>query len=178
MFLVFLRSQEARERKAEREARKFIRFDKARVIQVKLEHPEGQIHFEWIDDGWHVTHPIESKADKKMVELFLDNLGDTTHDVDPVGEGIEEFPRFGLDNPSLVIRFRESESEERSVAFGNQVPAGGKFYYATRDGEASIHLVRDFMFKRLDRDLYTLRDKTILDLDPDAVHVIHAVGGR
>ena len=110
------------------------------------------------DQDWHLTAPVNTKADQTIVDSMLTTLARLQKERD-LGEEKDLKP-FGLDKPGLVVKFT-AQGQPHQLAVGAKVP-GDQNYYALRDQDPHLLTISMGNKDSLDRQLLALRDKTLL----------------
>ena len=123
--------------------------------------PDGQ--------KWKLTRPTTRPADSDMVSDLLEKLAAAK-----VKEFVAEAPKslspYGLDRPTrvAVVVGKEKDRASRTLLFGT-VDEAKKGVYAMREGETSVLLVPDDVWKAVPQSVATLRDKTVVAFERDKV---------
>lgn len=159
-FLIDLPSEKRKKEDKDR-SEKVILFDSENVKAISFIKGENTITLKRLGtDEWQMTAPIDVKGDSPAVSsflLFLNNLNFTR----VVAESPKDLIPFGLNTPSLKIILSMDNGETKGVRVGDDHPMGNKVYLARLNG--SRVLTAGVTRNRLDREVYDLRDKTILD---------------
>ena len=117
------------------------------------------------EDGWKILQPLVVKGDKKAIEDYLKIIVSARKDAilftQPEPEKLKE---LGLDDPKieLGLKFR---GEETIIVFGEKGPTLN-ISYAMFKGMPDVYRVHSDLRTESDKDVYALRDKTIIDFDP------------
>ena len=123
--------------------------------------PEGQ--------KWKIARPGPRPADSELVSELLEKLGAAK-----VKEFVAEAPaslgRYGLDRPLrlAVVVGKEKDRASKVILFGN-VDEAKKGVYAMREGEPSVLLVPDDVWKAVPQTVAALRDKTVVAFERDKI---------
>jgi Domain of unknown function (DUF4340) len=110
------------------------------------------------DKVWHLTAPLNTKADQTIVDSMLTTLARLRKERD-LGEEKDLKP-FGLDKPGLVVKFT-AQGQPHQLAIGAKAP-GDHNYYVLKDQEPRLLTISAGSKDSLDRQLLALRDKTLL----------------
>lgn len=142
---------------------------------------------------WHVTHPTEAKADAQEIETILSELlllqvsTFETDSVDPIAPSQPE--KYGLDRPRIRVKFTDSELTY-DLAVGAAVPAENgrqKHVYVKStvskeavdvlspdsqytEGHYAIYTVSDDIYRLLNKSVFDLRDKRVIDFQRTATN--------
>lgn len=146
-----------------------ITFNPDAITEIKFEKPE-QIHCVKEGDRWIMTHPLAVNADTQRIQYILSELS-KSHVLSFEADGEDVAPlleKYGLKNPRIVF----SLSDDKST-YGLKIGADDqsaqnyegayKKVYAQSIHQGSIFTVSDRIFQILNRSVFDLRDKRILD---------------
>ena len=124
-------------------------------------------------DEWRLTKPVSTKADELTITSLLDALADLKmqRHLDNVAK--DKIKEFGLDKPLFTLEF-QAAGQNHQLRFGHKAP-GNQSYYAQKDSEPRILLIRVADKETLDRTLTALRSKKIFSLSPDKVTEIRVI---
>ena len=126
-------------------------------------------------DAWKITKPVLAKGDSVAVSgfiSFLHNLNFTR----VVEESPKDLSTFGLDNPRLQIVLSMKSGEIKGMLVGDDHPMGNKTYLARLNGKRV--LTADTTKDSVDRKVYDLRDKTILEFKTPQINMIELINGK
>ena len=111
---------------------------------------------------WQMTQPVDAKGDSEAVSTFLSFLANLSF-----ARVVEESPKdlsvFGLDTPVMKVTLSTKKGDSKGIRIGDDHPMGNKVYLA-RLNESRV-FTADVIKDHLDRRVYDLRDKTILDFE-------------
>lgn len=122
-------------------------------------------------EGWRIFEPIKAKADEDLLNRMLKRLLEAKK-----GRVIEEHPRdlssYGLKEPraSVIVR---GEGKEEGILLGDETPTRMDIYAKRMDREAVFVLSGEIWYE-VNKDLYDLRDKSIVTFSPREVKEIEA----
>jgi hypothetical protein len=127
------------------------RFDPYILTKAAFSYKFDQVEFARRDDGWHMTKPFETVADRDAVVAILNAFNDAkiVEHVESLWQfdpGEEILPRFGLDVPTGSFSFVEGDSLPVSVMIGSRVEGG---YYAKRSDTPGIFVVSEELVELL-----------------------------
>jgi hypothetical protein len=140
------------------EAKKVFHLQENDLSDLSLVRGQDEVRLVKKDQVWHLTAPLNTRADQTVVASMLTTLARLRQERDL---GVEkDLKRFGLDKPGLVVKFT-AQGQPHQLAIGAKAP-GDQNYYALRDQDP--HLLTISMGSRdsLDRQLLALRDKILL----------------
>lgn len=116
-------------------------------------------------EGWRILQPLVTKGDKTAIEEYLKIIVSARKDAilftRPEPEKLKE---LGLDDPKIELGLKYG-GEEIVILFGEKGPTLN-ISYAMFKGEPEVYRVHSDLKTESDKDIYTLRDKTIIDFDP------------
>jgi hypothetical protein len=128
------------------------------ISDLSLVRGKDEVRLVKKDRVWHLTAPVNTKADQTIVDSMLTTLARLRKERD-LGEEKDLKP-FGLDKPGLVVKFT-AQGKPHQLAFGAKAP-GDQHYYALRDQDPQLITISVGSKDSLDRQLLALRDKTLL----------------
>ena len=121
------------------------------------------------DGTWLVTHPIETKADTQEIEDILSELRAlqvSTFEADKaVANTPAQLEKFGLDSRRIQMKLTDGNNTY-ALDIGSEVPSEngiqGTVYVKSVHQEA-IYTVSDDLYRLLNKSVFDLRDKRVLD---------------
>ncbi|MFQ5581066.1 MAG: DUF4340 domain-containing protein [Mariprofundaceae bacterium] len=117
------------------------------------------------EDGWKILQPLVTKGDKKAIEEYLKIIVTARKDAilftQPEPEKLKE---LGLDDPKIEMGLKAG-GEETVIVFGEKGPTLN-VSYAMFKGRPEVYRVHSDLRTESSKDVYALRDKTIIDFDP------------
>ena len=120
------------------------------------------------DGSWRLVEPVQTEADENEISSITSSLAslDIQRVVD---ENPGDLKQYGLDPARLEVGFRSTGStEERRILIGEKTPTGGDLYARLPD-QPRVFLVSSFLDATFNKDTFALRDKSVLEIDRDAV---------
>ncbi len=128
-------------------------------------------------DTWHITHPIEAKADVQEIEKILSELPllqVSTFEVDSADAITSvELEKYGLDAPRIQVELTDRDLTY-AIAIGSTVPPEhGKrehVYVKVAIHHESVYTVPDDIYRLLNRSLFDLRNKRVIDFQRTATN--------
>ena len=132
--------------------------------------PDGQ--------KWKITRPGPRPADADAVSELLEKLGGAKVK-DFVAEAPTSLAPYGLDRPLRLVIFvgKEKDRAAKTILFG-KVDAAKQGVYAMREGEASVLLVPEDVWKSVPQNVAALRDKTLVAFERDKVTRVDIDSGK
>ncbi|MFQ5449818.1 MAG: DUF4340 domain-containing protein [Nitrospinaceae bacterium] len=174
-FLVDLPTEKKHKEEKER-SEKVLLFDRKDVEGFSLTKGEQTLQLQRKgEEGWKLLQPLKAEADKEAAASYLSRLEDARF-----SRVVEESPKdpavYGLKTPSLKITLKLKGQGEKTLLVGDENPMRN-YLYVQREGEKKVLLATVFR-KDLDRSLFDLRDKTLLDFENEAVRKIKFLAGE
>ena len=131
-------------------------------------HP-ATITCEKRDSAWLVTHPIEANADVEEIERLLSELRSlqvSTFEADGADANVPaQLEKSGLDTPRIQVKLTGGDNTY-ALDIGSAVPSAdgtqGRVYVKSIHQE-SIYTVSDDIYKLLNKSIFDLRDKRVID---------------
>lgn len=144
-------------------------FDSASVDKVGLDYRNRSFLIVKDNDKWILKKPIETAADQAEVNDLLSSLASLSAR-DFIDEGKEDLIKK-ISTPRLKVDIRVS-GKERTASFYIPYALEKDIIYAVTTPQEPIYKVDEFHLKSLDKDLYNLREKRVLDLKEGTVNKI------
>ena len=113
------------------------------------------------EKSWIMREPLQTPADRMEVEELINYLNRVERKM-VAAEEVKDPKQFGFDAPSLVIAFREKE-QWKELVFGDDNPVSRDYYAKTGD-HGEVFVVAESTYRLLNKDLFTLRDKSVFSL--------------
>ena len=118
---------------------------------------------------WFVTHPIEAKADTQEIEDILSELRAlqvSTFEADGADANVPaQLEKSGLDSPRIQMKLTDGNNTY-ALDIGSEVPSENgtqrKVYVKSVHQEA-IYTVSDDIYRLLNKSVFDLRDKRVMD---------------
>jgi Domain of unknown function (DUF4340) len=146
-----------------------IAFDEAQVQRLVLTRPSGTITVERQGDGdnWRITTPASYPADAAEMRSLLASIRGIRADDFASDDPAPVLATYGLDHPRIEVSvFLGKELAQQTLLIGaTKEEQQKKTVYAKRAERPSVYMIPEFSVKNLDKDLATLRDKTVLAFD-------------
>jgi hypothetical protein len=148
--------------------RTVLAFERKDVKGVEVRDPAGRTVAAVAAKGpdeWHLTAPLAAPADREAISGLLEKLRGAR-----VKEFVTDAPRraaeYGLDRPTrLTLEAGEAATRTvRTLRFGKALP-DRQGVYAQREGEPSVFLVEEDLWKAVPGSAAALRDKSVFAYD-------------
>jgi uncharacterized protein DUF4340 len=143
---------------------KAIPFERATLKSVRLTNESGALRLEKEGDAWKLTEPLKADTDKDAVEGLLNSL-ELAKVERRLGKA-EDRKQYGLDPPKASVTIESSSPVgPRTLLIGESSPIGGS-YYALLPGTNEVSVVSSSIGDMTRKEASSLRDKSLLTLDP------------
>ena len=154
----------AGEKKTGAEKDKAIPFDRAGLKSIRIKNDNGEFRVEKQGESWKLTAPLQTDADKETLEGLLGSL-DAAHVERRLGKESDR-KQYGLDPPKASLTIEATPpAPAGTLEIGDSNPVGGT-YYALLPGSGEVAVVGSTLGEVAKKDLLSLRDKSLLTLDP------------
>ena len=171
-FLIDLPS-EKREKEEKDLSEKVIPFNSEDVETISILKVKNTVALKRTSENvWEITKPVRAKGDSVAISDFISFLKNLNFKR-VVEESPNDLSTFGLDTPSLQIIFSMKNGEKKGVLVGDDHPMGNKTYLARLNGKRV--LTADITKNSLNRKVYDLRDKTILEFKTSQINMIELI---
>ena len=155
---VGLRWRQEQQVARDEQAKKVFHLKETDISDLSLVRGKDEVRLVKKDQVWHLTAPLNTKADQTVVDSMLTTLARLRKERDLGAE--KDLKPFGLDKPGLVVKFT-AQGQPHQLAVGAKVP-GDQNYYALKDQDPHLLTISMGSKDSLDRQLLALRDKTLL----------------
>jgi hypothetical protein len=148
--------------------RTLLAFERKDVKTVEVRSPAGQVVVAAGVKGadeWQLTAPLTTPADREAITGLLEKLRAAK-----IKEFVADAPKspaeYGLDRPTRITLGvgEEASRTARTLRFGKTVP-DKKGVYVQREGDSTVLLVEDELWKAIPASAMALRDKTVFVYD-------------
>ena len=120
-------------------------------------------------DTWHVTYPIEAKADVQEIENLLSELRAlqvSTFEADNAAANVAaQLEKSGLDTPRIQVKLTDGNNTY-ALDIGSVVPSENgtqENVYVKSVHQEAIYTVSDDIYKLFNKSVFDLRDKRVID---------------
>ena len=153
-----------------------IKFNAETVSNIQFSHKDKDstsgssiINCEKRLDTWHVTYPIEAKADVQEIENLLSELRAlqvSTFEADNAAANVAaRLEKSGLDTPRIQVKLTDGNNTY-ALDIGSVVPSENgtqEHVYVKAVPQEAIYTVSDDIYKLLNKSVFDLRDKRVID---------------
>lgn len=151
-----IKQEEEKER-----AEKILLFETDQVKEFHLVKNDQTLHLKRTSpDTWELLTPVKAKADGQSVNALLSRLQSTRYSR-IVEDSAKDLAVYGLQAPSLTLRLQLKDQGEKTLLVGDDHPMNQDLY--VKQKEQSKVLLATAKRKDLDKSLFDLRDKSLLD---------------
>lgn len=146
-------------------------FEHDKVQRLRLTYPRAEFVLYRLANGdkerWRIRSPIEADADQAEVKGLLFRLRDLTA-LDFVDQGPEYQALIQRTKTPQVNVIMRVEGTDRTATLFQPDPGSGEVFAMT-DPQAPLYRISPLAIKDLTKDLFALRDKRLLGMEPDNV---------
>ena len=153
-----------------------IKFNAETVSNIQFSHKDkdstsgsSTINCEKRLDTWHVTYPIEAKADVQEIENLLSELRAlqvSTFEADNAAANVAaRLEKSGLDTPRIQVKLTDGDNTY-ALDIGSVVPSENgtqENVYVKAVPQEAIYTVSDDIYKLFNKSVFDLRDKRVID---------------
>lgn len=169
------------EKKAEQKERteKIFDFDKAKVRSLRVEKAGKLVAALSRKDattGWDITEPVKAEGDDLAANALVDALAALKQKKD-LGEEKDGKP-YGLEAPSAAVSVKTEDGKESRLEVGADNPFDNTVY-VRKGAETTIRMIDASAKAPFLKELFELRDKSVLHLDSAAeIRRIEVTGAK
>ena len=118
---------------------------------------------------WKMIQPVEAKADTRSIQEIVAALAglkavvfEADGDYDPAN--------YGLSRPKITVALQfTDDAPKQELQIGSDAGTDGRIYVARPDRHA-VYTVNREIYTKLDRTVFDLRDKRVIDFQRTATH--------
>ncbi len=128
--------------------------------------------FERMEEEWWITNPIRTPASGSSIDFLLkqsvpgQELGEIT--------GVTDMSKFGLNNPSGVLVFRNRHSNDGDTIYvGGTVPTNNNYYIRVNSSD-TVYISREIREGVMDKSFYYFRNKEFLHISLSGIDSVVA----
>jgi hypothetical protein len=156
-----------------------VAFDKKNVTGVELDVEGQRIAMAADEPGkWRIAQPAAYPADNDIVADFLDKL-EAAKVKEFVADAPPSLAPYGLDRPATVTLWigKDKERAAKTLRFGKVDPAK-QAVYVKRDGDNSVMLAPEDLWKAFPKTVAVLRNKVVVAYAYDKANRIEVESAR
>ena len=149
---------------------KVLDLEESEISEVTVdragEEPFTLVRGEEGEDSWEFGGSLGFRADGSSVGLLVSSLASLNADR-LVSENVAEWGPYEFDEPSLAVSYTHPEGSGR-LLFGRDTPTGSGVFVRL-EGDRRLFTVYSYNKTSLDKSVFDLRDKRLLELDEDSI---------
>jgi hypothetical protein len=173
---LWLLNQKREERRAADEsAQQMFHFEPGKVNRLTMIYPNQAIICQRTSEGtWEMVQPIQGLADDGAIGEIISGLRGlrierVVAEEKDLGSGEQLLSEYGLTQPGFAVHLGLEKGELDTLVVGEKSPTTA-YTFAARTSELKALLVLSSSVEAIQKSLYDLRDKHLLDFDPpDAI---------
>ncbi|MBD3265934.1 DUF4340 domain-containing protein [bacterium] len=148
-----------------------IALDEEEVKEVTIHRPQTVLKGVKEGEQWKLVEPLQAKGDASTWNNIAQTIAGGKRER-VIEEQPEDLSIFGLADSSLQVTLAGIDgATATTLVFGKETPVSGK-YYAMIEGTSDVVTVPSYWQNISSKNLYDLRDKTILELETDQVQKV------
>ena len=147
-----------------------ITFEDQEVQKIELARAGGPVVLERQEgDRWQITAPASYPADGAEIRALLASIRGIRADDFVSDDASADLAPYGLTTPRLEVRvwLAKDRAQKTLLVGGTREEEQKKTIYAKRAEGPSVYTIPEYSLKNLDKDLATLRDKTVLAFEKE-----------
>lgn len=118
---------------------------------------------------WEMVQPVKAKVDVRTIEDILSALGSLRIGVFEADNGYNPAD-YGLNPPKIIVSLQSStDSQIQELQIGSDTETAGRIYVASPERRA-VYGVNKEIYAKLNKTVFNLRDKRVLDFQRTATH--------
>ena len=142
-----------------------VKFNPETVSELSILNPSRtEIRCERVETTWRMTHPLAAKADAQEIESLFSALGSlqvATFEADWAGDAdAPALEKYGLHLPRVSVILKDENGMH-----GLHIGAGT---YVKPENRKAVYTLADDIYTRLNKSVFELRDKRVLDFQRTA----------
>jgi uncharacterized protein DUF4340 len=157
------------EKPAEGAPKPLYTFSSDDITSIRVSRPgeNAPVVLERREEGWVLTSPVATRADRTNVESLTSSLAHVASSRTLPADAART-KEFGLDPPAASVEIHLKKGETQKLELGAK-DFTGMDVYARRGGAKDILLVPDAVLTEATRPVIELRDRAVLDLSAWAI---------
>ncbi|HEU4402774.1 MAG TPA: DUF4340 domain-containing protein [Candidatus Polarisedimenticolia bacterium] len=153
-----------------------IPFERSDLKAIRITNPKGTLRLEKSGEAWTITEPLKADTNKDAVEGLLSSL-EIARIERRLGTGADP-KAYGLDPPRTSVTLDlASVATPRTLTVGDANPVGGTWFTLLPGGK-EVAIVGSSIGDLANKDVTSLRDRTLLAFDPWKVTKLRIERGR
>jgi hypothetical protein len=142
--------------------RTVLYIDSDQAASLALKNSSGELAATKEKDGWKLTMPSESLADKSSIDSLLSTVADAKM-TGVASETAENLAKYGLSSPAISFAVTDEKGQKSTLLIGKK---DGDSYFARDVSRPMVFRVSADVYSKLSERFGELRNKTVVRLDP------------
>jgi hypothetical protein len=149
---------------AEQQRERPVPFERTAVASIRLDNAAGSFHLRREEEAWRLIEPLETAADREAVEGLLSALEYAR--IERRIEAGGDLEGYGLAAPRATLTLEPGpDLPPRRLSIGAHAPVGDHCFALLPD-DGGVALVSASLEDLATKDLLSLRDRSLVDIDP------------
>lgn len=136
--------------------------DSDQAASFELKNSSGELAAAKDRDGWKLTKPSESLADKSAIDSLISTVANAKM-AGVASETSEGLNKYGLSSPAISLTVTDEKGQKSTLLIGKK---DGDNYFARDLSRPMIFRVTPDVYNKLSERFDELRNKTVVRLDP------------
>src|SRR5690606_11405568 len=143
-----------------------LKFSRSDIDRIELLQREEKVILEKREGKWHLLEPVQDRASESAVSSLLSTL-ETARAQEFVAEEPEDLSEFGLNEPDIRVRLRNSTDGTWAVL---EIGDKREDNYLARDLQRSpVFTVTNSVYESVTKDAWNFRNKDVVDVQQDEI---------
>ena len=153
---------------SETEGERVFDVEEDSIVRIELQdRDDPPVVAEKTPEGWRLVTPVAADADATEMDLLTQNLASLGYQRAVAQASDVDLSDYGLDAPSVRVRFTTRGGATEGLEFGSDTPTTGN-QYARRDGGEDILVIASYLSLNFQKTAWDLRDKAVFHVADDA----------
>jgi hypothetical protein len=147
------------------------------VAKLTIDKGDTVIVLESRQDGWWLTQPVADLADDAAVGRLIRNLGESERerviaDSASIADAPDKAAQYQLQPPRLEVTVETKEqapTPSATIRYGAENPTDTYVYVQQAGENPEVFTVRAWRYDNVDKGLFELRDRRVLNFDAEEV---------
>lgn len=150
-------------RKSEEQAAEVLPgLDRSKLTAIEIRNGENAVTLEKEKDAWFLDVPVRDRADMGAVTRLLTSLESLSSKARLEDVSKEKIKEFGLDKPSLRVKF-EGEDQPERLSIGDDTAVGqGNAFYARTEDRDTVFVIEGDLKQQLSQKPTDFRDRRLM----------------
>ena len=148
--------------KSEDTSKPAFNFPATDIAALTLERAGQKISFEKHGDDWLITQPVETRADRSVLEGIATDLA-SARVSRTFPAAADRLATYGLASPAVALEIKLKNGQQHRLQLGAK-DFSGLSVYGIVDGAKDVALLPDTLLTSSDKPLDDLRDRSVLDV--------------